>query len=73
MGKTDGSIKKELKLVPLLITLAVGVIIWFIPPPEGLDPKAWQLFAIFVATITGLIVKPLPMGAIAIMGITACA
>lgn len=73
MGKTDGSIKKELKLVPLLITLAVGVIIWFIPPPEGLDPNAWQLFAIFVATITGLIVKPLPMGAIAIMGITACA
>lgn len=63
----------DFKLVPMVITIAVGLIIWFIPRPAELDPKAWQLFAIFVATITGLIIKPLPMGAIAIMGITACA
>lgn len=78
MGKTGIGAQKavvgpELKLVPMAVTVAVGLIIWFIPPPAGLEPKAWQLFAIFVATITGLIVKPLPMGAIAVLGIAACA
>jgi divalent anion:Na+ symporter, DASS family len=56
-------------LVRLLIPVAVGLIIWFLPPPEGVDPKAWHLLAIFVATIIGIIIKPLPMGAIAIIGI----
>ncbi|TKC13842.1 anion permease [Robertmurraya kyonggiensis] len=62
---------KEVNFVTLLITFAVGVIIWFIGAPAGLDPKAWHLFAIFVATIVGLIIKPMPMGGVAILSITA--
>lgn len=61
------------KLVPLLITLAVGLVIWFIPPPAGVEVAAWHLLAIFVATIVGIIVKPLPMGAVAMIGIMATA
>ncbi|MGD8190941.1 anion permease [Brevibacillus ginsengisoli] len=61
----------EVKFIPLLATVAVAIIIWFISPPAGLDIKAWHLFAIFVATIVGFITKPLPMGAVAILGITA--
>ena len=38
--------------------------------PEGVDPKAWQLFAIFVATIVGLILQPVPMGAVVLIGVT---
>ncbi|MDQ0200645.1 anion permease [Neobacillus ginsengisoli] len=60
----------EVKLVPLLITLAVGIGIWMIGPPAGLKPQAWHLFAIFVATIIGLISKPLPMGSVAILSLT---
>jgi divalent anion:Na+ symporter, DASS family len=52
-----------------LIPLVIGAIIWFIPPPEGVEQNAWQLFAIFVATIVGIIAKPLPMGAVAMIGI----
>lgn len=52
-----------------LIPLIIGAIIWFVPPPEGVDPNAWHLFAIFVATIIGIIAKPLPMGAVAIISI----
>jgi DASS family divalent anion:Na+ symporter len=48
-----------------LIALAVGVIIWFLPVPAGLKVPAWHLFAIFVATIIGFILQPLPIGAIA--------
>ncbi len=61
------------KLMPLLATVLVGVAIWFIPPPEGVDIKAWQLLAIFVATIVGIVAKPLPMGAVAVLGVMATA
>ncbi len=63
----------NLALSPLLITLAVGVGLWFIPAPAGVAIEAWHLFAIFVATIVGIIVKPLPMGAVALIGIMATA
>jgi len=55
----------------LLCVFAVGVVLWFIPPPEGLQLQAWRLLAIFVATVAGIIARPLPMGAIAMMGLTA--
>lgn len=61
----------EVKIIPLLITLAIGVVIWMIKPPAGLHPQAWHLLAIFVATIVGLIIKPLPMGSVAILSLTA--
>ncbi len=47
------------------------MVIWFIPAPEDVTPEAWHLFAIFVATIVGLVLEPLPMGAVAVCGITA--
>ena len=65
--------KKDAKLMPLLATVLVGVAIWFIPAPEGVDIKAWRLLAIFVATIVGIIAKPLPMGAVAVLGLMATA
>jgi DASS family divalent anion:Na+ symporter len=46
-------------------------VIWFSPSPEGVTPQAWHLFAIFVATIVGIILEPLPMGAVAVFGIAA--
>ncbi len=61
------------KTIPLLVTVAVGLIIWFLPPPEGVAIEAWHLLAIFVATIVGIILKPLPMGAIAMLGIATTA
>jgi DASS family divalent anion:Na+ symporter len=53
-----------------VVALAIGLIIWFLPAPAGVDIKAWHLLAIFVATIIGIILKPLPMGAMAMLGIT---
>jgi DASS family divalent anion:Na+ symporter len=40
------------------------------PAPQGIKPVAWHLLAIFVATIVGIIMKPLPMGAVALIGMT---
>lgn len=50
-----------------LFTIIVGLIIWFIPAPAGVKAQAWHLFAIFVATIIGFILHPLPIGAIALI------
>jgi len=59
------------KVVPLAITVIVGGVLWLLPSPSGVDDRAWQLLAIFVATIVGFIVRPLPMGAVAVVGIVA--
>jgi len=57
----------------LAIPVAIGLLLWLIPPPQGLPPKAWQMFALFVATIAGLITAPLPMSVVAIVGSTVAA
>ncbi|WP_374950732.1 anion permease [Mucilaginibacter sp.] len=64
---------KEINLKSFAITLVVGLIIWFIPVPDGVKPNAWHLLAIFVATIVGIILKAAPMGTMAMLGITLCA
>lgn len=53
-----------------LIVILIGTIIWFFPVPAGLKVEAWRLFAIFVATIAGFIMQPLPIGSIAFISIT---
>ena len=41
------------------------------PRPEGIEPQAWRLCAVFVATMVGLIVQPLSGGAIVLLGVAA--
>ncbi|WP_264553618.1 anion permease [Flavobacterium sp. N2038] len=60
---------KEVKILQALITLVVGVVIWFIPAPDGVVIEAWHLFAIFVATILGIILKAAPMGTMCMIAI----
>lgn len=44
-----------------------------LPKPSSVPIEAWKMFAIFISTIVGLIAKPLPMGAIALIGLTTSA
>lgn len=53
-----------------LVPVAIGVVLWFLPAPAGLQAKAWHMFAVFVATIAGIMTAPLPMSAVAIIGAT---
>lgn len=52
------------KLIRWAVPLAVGLIIWLCPVPDGLKPAAWHMFAIFAATIAGILAAPIPSGAI---------
>jgi divalent anion:Na+ symporter, DASS family len=62
--------RRGAKPLPLLAVAAVGLAIWFAPMPTGINPRAWHLLAIFVATIVGFIAQPLPVSAVAVIGIT---
>ncbi|WOF24406.1 anion permease [Microbacterium betulae] len=62
---------RPVKPLRLAIPLVVGAAIWLVPAPAGVSPDAWHLFAIFAATIVGVIAKPLPMGAVTILGLVA--
>jgi DASS family divalent anion:Na+ symporter len=44
-----------------------------IPIPVGITAKSWHLLAIFVATIVGSIVRPIPGGAMVLLGVAALA
>lgn len=64
----DASQKKKLVGIILL-----GAVIWFLPHPDAITPIAWHLFAVFAATIAGFILQPLPIGAVAFIGVSVAA
>ena len=55
-----------------LLAIYLGITyLW--PPPAGIRPGDWRLFAVFLATVGGLILQPLPGGAVVLIGLTAAA
>lgn len=63
-----------IKPIPSAVAIVLTLLIWFgIPVPEGVTPEAWHLLALFVGTIAAIIGKAMPIGAVAIVAITAVA
>jgi divalent anion:Na+ symporter, DASS family len=52
-----------------LLVLGSGFAVAATPVPTGVEPSAWRLFAVFVATMVGLIAQPLPGGAMVFLGV----
>lgn len=52
--------------LPVLVAVALALS----PTPAGLPQHAWYFFAIFAGVIVGLMVEPLPGGAIGLIGVT---
>lgn len=58
--------KQRNKLIlHVAIILVATLAIWFVPAPEGVDPRGMHMLAIFVGTILGLILQPLPTPSVA--------
>jgi len=53
-----------------LVPPAVALAIWMLPH-AGFDAKRWGLLCLFGATISALITRPLPAGAVVLAGVTA--
>lgn len=64
-------IKWGADLKKLAICVGLSTALWYIPPPAGVALKAWHLLSIFLGTIAGIITTPLPLGAVAMLGLAA--
>jgi len=58
------------KVLSFIICIIIGFFIWFLPPPEGVSKQAIHLFAIFIFTVLGIILRPMTIGIIALLGLT---
>lgn len=57
--------------ITLYSLFLLGTLLWFMPAPEGVSLNAWHLLNIFLVTILGIILSPIPMGQIALISILA--
>jgi DASS family divalent anion:Na+ symporter len=46
------------------------LIVFIIPRPPAVAPAGWRLFGLFVATVAGLVLQPVPGGALVLMAVT---
>ncbi|XP_010520600.1 PREDICTED: dicarboxylate transporter 2.1, chloroplastic-like [Tarenaya hassleriana] len=59
------------KIIRLIISVAIGLILCFaVPKPKAVTSQGWRLLSIFLSTIAGLVLSPLPVGAWAFIGLT---
>ena len=61
------------RLIKWGAVLLAGFGVVLAPTPSGITTQSWHLLAIFVATIVGLILQPLPGGAMVLLGVSAVA
>jgi DASS family divalent anion:Na+ symporter len=54
-----------------IIPVVAGLTVHLLPQPDGIKSGGWAVLAIFVGTVLGLILQPLPLGAVALIGLTA--
>jgi divalent anion:Na+ symporter, DASS family len=63
--------QSQTKYGALLFCALVAAVFWLFPAPEGVPISAVRLLGIFLATIIGIVLKVMPMGAVALLGISA--
>ncbi len=54
----------------LLGCVLFGLLLWFLPTPQGLTDAGWHLLALFITTIVTVVIKPMPVGTIALVALT---
>lgn len=52
------------KLIRWAVPLVILAGLWLSPVPQGLTPASWHMFAIFAATIAGILAAPVASGAL---------
>lgn len=74
-ARTDAERRAEArsKLIKWGVVVGCALGVAMIPVPSGITSQAWRLLAIFVATIVGSILRPVPGGAMVLLGIAAIA
>lgn len=47
-------------------------VLYLVPRPEAVQPEGWRLTALFISTVAGLIVQPVPGGAVVLIAVAMC-
>jgi DASS family divalent anion:Na+ symporter len=55
-----------------ILVLLYLAIVYLIPKPAQIAPEGWRLFGLFTATVAGLILQPVPGGALVLTAVTLC-
>lgn len=50
------------------VPIAVAVLVYVLPVPDGVEPTGMRMLGIFLGTILALILQPLPTGSVALIG-----
>src|SRR5262245_11017764 len=58
------------RLIGALVIVGLFLLVQIIPRPAAIKPEGWRLLGIFIATIGGLILQPIPGGALVLIAIT---
>ena len=54
----------------LLALVAVYALVIVLPRPEGVTPAGWRVTALFLSTIAGLMLQPMPGAALVVVSLT---
>ncbi|KAF4677025.1 hypothetical protein FOL47_003758 [Perkinsus chesapeaki] len=60
------------KIPATVAIILLGLILWWLVPP-GLSSTAWHIFVIFLCTIVGAILEPLPLSGVSLVSIAVAA
>lgn len=71
MPESQGPATDSTSLWRALAPVVVAITIALLPVPTGLPQHAWYFFAIFAGVILGLVLEPLPGGAVGLIGVAA--
>ena len=53
------------------VSIMFPLVMWFVPPPDGLAMPAWRLFAIFAAAIFSVVVNAFPILTASVLAVAA--
>lgn len=65
-------INKYGNILKLLVIFMVGTYLWFTPLTNEISLQAWHLFVVFLCTMVGIVLNPLPISAISLLGSGIC-
>src|SRR6185503_2513992 len=58
-------------LLMRLVAIGFPLVMWLVPPPDGLGVDAWRLFAIFAAAIFSVVVSVFPILTASVLAVAA--
>jgi DASS family divalent anion:Na+ symporter len=69
--KADPSLRR--RLIGGAVVIGLYLAVQLVPRPDAIKPEGWRLLGIFIATIGGLILRPIPGGALVLIAVTLAA